>query len=82
MDYDTKLDELLALIRDTNDIRARSQLFKMYQSCRKIYTKLSQEEVECRRQHKITQKYTELEKELDQCIITFEQWVTMSKLMY
>jgi histone H3/H4 len=81
-DFSNKLADLFIVISSTKDIRARSDLFKMYQNCKKIYTELSKEAVECRRTHRKTVKYLELEQKLNESITEFEQWITFSKLLY
>jgi len=82
IDYEPKFSEMLACISAVNDMRARSQLYKMYTNCRKIHTEMSQELVECRRRKKLTQKYTELETNLNLSISEFEQWTTFANLLY
>lgn len=82
MDYNNRLEELLAVINKTPDIRARSQLFKLYRNCRAMYTELNREEVECRRLHKVTAKYSEIERKLNESITNFEHWVSFSALLY
>lgn len=73
---------LLAVVSSTKDIRARSDLYKMYQNCKKIYTELDQESVECRRMKRTTLRYTELEQKLNESITEFEQWITYAALLY
>lgn len=82
MDYNVKLDQLLTLVNDTKDIRARSELYKLYRNCRQITTEMSKEEVNCRRIKHITARYLELEKQLNQSIKIFEEWLFFSKLLY
>jgi len=77
-----KLEELLASVSHTKDIRARSTLFKFYKNCRDIYTEMDKEMVHCRRRNKLTQKYTELQVQFTEAITTFEQWTVMAALMY
>ena len=82
MDYESKLEELLLLVRTTKDMRARSQLFKMYANCKAVHTEMSKELVECRRYQKVTHKYTELEQKLQENITNFEQWAMFAALLY
>jgi len=77
-----KLEQLLASVAHTKDIRARSTLHKFYKTCREIYTEMDKEMVLCRRRGKLTQKYTELEDQFSEAINTFEQWTVMAALMY
>jgi len=82
VEYSTKLDELLRLVQTTSDIRAKSQLYKMYQNCKTLINELSKESVECRRLRQYTAKYSKIESEIKEAVDTFEQWVTFSKLLY
>ena len=77
-----KLEELLASVSHTKDMRARSTLYKFYRNCREIYTEMDKEMVNCRRRDKLTQKYTELQAQFTEAINTFEQWAVMAALMY
>lgn len=81
-EYSSKIASLLTIINQTTDMPARSQLYKLYINCRKKFDELSKESVECRRMKKITAKYTEIEKQLQECIHNFEQWTFFAKLMY
>jgi len=80
--YAMKLTRLLAVVSSTNDIRARSDLFKIYTNCKAIYVELDKESVECRRTKRTTVKYTELEQKLNESITEFEQWITYAALIY
>lgn len=82
MDHQQRLDELLALINRTSDIRARSQLMKMYWNCKNAYEDISREGVECKRLQRVTPKYTELEQKFEQYVGELEQWATFAKLLY
>jgi hypothetical protein len=77
-----RLEQLLASVAHTKDIRARSTLYKFYRTCREIYTEMDKEMVQCRRRNKLTQKYTELQAQFAEAIATFEQWTVMAALMY
>jgi hypothetical protein len=81
-EYSLKLASLLTVVNQTTDTRARSQLYKLYNNCRKKFDELSKESVECRRMKKITAKYTETEQQLQECIHNFEQWTFFAKLIY
>lgn len=80
--YSEKMARLLGIISSTKDMRARSDLMKMYQNCKRIYIELDKESVECRRLHKETVKYRELEQKLNFSITEFEQWITYAALLY
>ena len=82
MDRQQRLEELLVLVGRTSDMRARSQLMKMYWNCKKVLDEISKESVECRRLQRITPKYTELEQKFDQYVNELEQWATFAKLLY
>jgi hypothetical protein len=77
-----RLNELFNVVKSTTDMRAKSQLFKMYQNCRRIADDLSRESVECKRLKRVTPKYTDLLLQLDDSVKNFENWVTFSKLLY
>lgn len=81
-DYSKKMSDLFKVVARTDDMRARSDLFKMYKNCKKIYTDLSKEDVECRRTRRKTVKYLELEQKLNESIQEFEQWITFASLLY
>ena len=82
MDRQLRLDELLALIGRTDDMRARSQMMKIYWNCKQVHDNISRESVECRRLQKITPKYTELEQKFEEYTSELEQWATFAKLLY
>lgn len=82
MDQQQRLAELLTLISRTEDMRARSQLMKMYWNCKNVYDSISKESVECRRLQRVTPKYTELEQKFEQYVLELEQWATFAKLLY
>lgn len=82
MDYDSVLQEFFKQVQSTQDIRARSQLFKLWKNCVNIRTEMDKELVTCRRYNRVTPKYTELENQLNEGIQNFEQWVTFARLLY
>ena len=82
MDIETKKTEMLKLVQETRDIRARSDLYKMYRACSQIHNEMSKESVNCKRYQKVTQKYTDLEHDFWEAASTFDQWVTFAKLLY
>jgi hypothetical protein len=77
-----RLDACLTAMQNIKDIRARSTMFRFYKNCRITWVVLDQEMVNCRRQKRVTLKYTELEREFVEHIHTFEQWLLMATLMY
>jgi translation initiation factor 2B subunit (eIF-2B alpha/beta/delta family) len=77
-----KMARLLTIVSSTKDMRARSDLMKMYQNCKKIYLELDKESVECRRLKRNTIRFTELEQKLNESINEFEQWISYAALLY
>lgn len=64
------------------DIVPKSKMFKIYRNVSKAWTDLDIEFVECRRLKRITPKYTDLVRNLDECVTVFEQWSIMAALTY
>ena len=64
------------------DLVPKSKMFKIYRNVSKAWVELDKEFVNCRRTKHITPKYTDLEKQLAECITVFEQWAVMAALMY
>jgi len=60
----------------------RRDLQKMWRAARDQWNKLDFELIQCRRQNKLTLKYTELAEEFLEHIHNFEQWLLMATLMY
>lgn len=81
-EYQKRLSELLGVITATEDIRARSQLMKIYWNCKSAYDEISRESVECRRLQKVTPKYTESVAKFEQSVAELEHWATFAKLLY
>lgn len=77
-----KLDKLRMSLRTLTDIRARSDMWKLYNNTRIIWTELDKEMVLCRRRATVTLKYTELEAQYTESINIFDQWTTMATLIY
>ena len=77
-----RLDACLASMQHIQDIRAKSTIFRFYKNCRNTWVLLDEELVNCRRQRRVTLKYTELEAEFLEHVHTFEQWLLMATLMY
>ena len=82
MDYDAQLQDFFKQVQATEDMRARSQLFKMWKTCVNLRTEMDKEMVQCRRYQRVTPKYTELETQLGEAIHNFEHWVTYARLLY
>jgi hypothetical protein len=77
-----QLEECLFAMLETPNMKAKKDLRRFYENCRKAYAELDKEMVECRRRQRITHKYTELQAQFDECIKHFEQWLIMAKLLY
>ena len=77
-----KLDECLHALQSTEDMRAKTALWKFYNTTRIIWVEMDKEMVECRRRNRVTPKYTELQAKFNECINNFEQWTTFAKLLY
>lgn len=82
MDYETELSNRLLQVNAISDMRARSQMWKVYKNCKDAHTALSKEAVECRRNKRVSVKYTELEQQLTESINVFDQWLILATLMY
>lgn len=77
-----KLNACLETLKTFKDMRAKSNLWVFYNNCRRVWTKMDNEFVKCRRLGRITEKYNDLEAELCENIVIFEQWTTMAALTY
>lgn len=64
------------------DMIPKSKMWKFYRNVSKAWVLLDSEFVNCRRNKKLSAKYTELEQNLAECITVFEQWSIMAALMY
>jgi hypothetical protein len=80
--HNAKLQSLLKMCSTTEDMRARSTLFKIYKNCRNLYTEMDKEMINCRRSGKVTPKYTDLEFKYIEAINTFDQWTVVAMLMF
>lgn len=79
--YD-RLNECLETLKNFKDMRARSQLWAFYNNCRKVWTKMDNEFIKCRRLKRLTERYTDLEREFNETIVAFGQWSTIAALSY
>jgi hypothetical protein len=77
-----RLTGVLTVLQKTEDIRAKSALWKFYNNTRLVWTELDKEMINCRRRSTVTLKYTELEEEFNETIRIFEQWAIMASLIY
>jgi hypothetical protein len=58
----------------------REDLRRMWRACRNLWDQLDIELINCKRLNKVTPKYTELEAELNQCLLTLEGYITWGHL--
>jgi len=77
-----ELDLCLTALQGTNNMVAKSTLWKFYNNLRITWVELDNEMVNCRRRNKVTHKYTELEAEFAEHFANFNQWHVMAALMY
>jgi hypothetical protein len=82
MDYDKRLDLLIAQIRDVKDKRAQRDLLLMSRNIEKILTDLDRERVQCRRLQKDTPRYRELHTQTAELLVNLEHHLTFARLMY
>lgn len=80
--YGERLGKLLVVVTNTEDIRAKTDLYKIYRNCMNIFIELDKESVECRRIKHKTAKYDSLEKKLIESINEFEMWITYAALRF
>jgi hypothetical protein len=58
----------------------REDLRRMWRGTRNLWNQLDIELINCKRLNKVTPKYTELEAELNQCLLTLEGYITWGHL--
>lgn len=76
-----KLQRCFTQLQDMG-IVSKSKMFKFYKTVSSAFSELDKEFVNCRRTRKITTKYTELEKKLDECVTVFEHYAVLAALTY
>ena len=81
MDYDKRIDNAYNQITAIKSKIARRDLLMILRSTEAAYTKLDMESVECRRLHKTTSKYQELEKNLVEILDHLEKHITFASLL-
>ena len=77
-----ELDVCLTALQQTNNMVAKSTMWKFYNNLRITWVELDREMVECRRLKRVTPKYTDLEAKYAEHYKNFEQWHVMASLMY
>jgi hypothetical protein len=60
----------------------KSKMWQFYRNVSRAWVELDKEFVLCRRANKLTLKYTEMERTLDESIRVFEQYSLMAALTY
>ena len=81
MDYAKRIDTAYTQISAVKSKLARRDLLMMLRATESAYTKMSQESVECRRLHKTTSKYQELEKNFLELLTHLEKHITFASLL-
>lgn len=82
MDYDARLDHIIAQIRNVNDKQAQRELLLMSRTVEKVLTELDKELVTCRRLHKTTTHYQTLHDQAAELLSNLEQLLTFAQLKY
>ena len=80
-DITKRVDTAYTQITRVNDKRARRDLVLMMRTIDRTVTELDKESVQCRRLHKVTPKYTELEQECKDLLTNIEQHITFATLL-
>ena len=81
MDYNKRIDTAYSQIGAVKNKLARRDLMMILRGAEAAYTKMDQESVECRRLHKITPKYQELEKNFVEILEHLEKHITFASLL-
>lgn len=76
-----KLQECFVQLQNMQ-IVPKTKMFRFYKNVTHAFNELDKEHVECRRNKKLTLKYTELEQKFYECTIVFEQYSIMAALSY
>jgi hypothetical protein len=76
-----KLQECFAQLQSMGMI-PKSKMFKFYRNASLAFTELDKEFVTCRRNKRMTPKYSELERVFNECVTNFEQWSIVAALSY
>jgi hypothetical protein len=76
-----RVDTAYTQLTRISDKRARRDLLVMMRTIDRKVTELDQVSVECRRLHKVTPKYAELEQECRDLLTNIEQHITFANLL-
>lgn len=74
-DFSKKLDSLHRNIVAMKNPSIRRDLMIMYKHCQDISGQLSSESVNCRRLHKVTPKYLEIAKKLEESVQNLDDYI-------
>jgi hypothetical protein len=76
-----RVDNAYTQLTRVKDKRARRDLLLMMRTIDRKVTELDQASVECRRLHKVTPKYAELEQQCQTLLTNIEQHITFASLL-
>lgn len=74
-------DKMSKEIKATQNYEHKKDLLKLYKSCENIYFEITNELVECKRRKHQSVKLRRLQKEFEQAVENFEQWLVFSRLL-
>ncbi len=80
-DITQRVDAAYTQLTRISDKRARRDLLLMMRTIDRKVTELDQASVDCRRLHKVTPNYAELEKECQDLLTNIEQHITFASLL-
>jgi hypothetical protein len=80
LEYLKRLQDLDVKIRQVSNPRSRIDLTALSENPRQLLSELSREEVEVRRIHRNTIKYTQLQEDLDRALSDLENFITFALL--
>lgn len=79
--FKTRIDQSYQQIADITNGQARRDLLVMWHGAQKSFAKLDAESVECRRLHRTTARYTELEQQCEERLNNLEKHITFAGLL-
>lgn len=74
-------DECVAGLAKIENIKSRSDMFKLYNNVRTLFIQLDKEFIECRRRKKVTQMYYDLKAEFDEAVDNFDKFLIFALLL-
>jgi hypothetical protein len=81
MDYDARLDNLIAQIRGVKNKQLQRDLLLLSRTIERALTDLDEERVQCRRLHKETIRYRELHSQIAELLANLEKHLTFASLL-